>query len=198
MSLFSGKCDFCDHLNINCDNEDEINDLLALSDIYIYGEDHREYKLDVETIKDAVKYYPYLVVLGSFSKEHHTLVLSSTSFIDLEEKERLKYDLKEVKKYWRKCKKHNIEFNENECYKKVSWSNTLDNSLKEIISRVAKDGNNATLDNIHKPLWERFRKNWYEEMLKYGYSEIEAFRWCFNVLWPTKEIVIKRLGNNIL
>lgn len=196
MSQFSGKCDFYDHLCIYCETEDDFEKLLAISEIKINSKDGREHLLRVKTIKDAVKYYPYLITLGCFSKEKHSFVLSSSSFIDREEKEHLQYDIDAVFRYWRKCKRKKIKFDEDACFDKVSWGFRNEETLREIIHRVAENGNKAEFNDIHKPIWENMRKRWYEEMVKYGYSKFEAFCWCFNEFFPSEEVIKKRLGEN--
>lgn len=197
MSRFCGKCDFYDHLCIHCDSEEKIEELLSKSDIYITTKDGREHKLKIETIKDAAKYYPYLICVGTFSKEGHTIVLSSESFIDREERDSLRFDIENVLKYWRKCKREKRRFDKDECYNKIHWHITNDDYLKEIIKRVAEKGNNAEFDDIHKPMWERYRKDWFDEMVNLGYSEFDAFRWCFNEYWPLEDKIRERLGRVI-
>lgn len=194
MSIFSGKCDFCDHLWIYGNSEEEIEELLQKTKAYIHGKDGRNHQIKMDCMKDAVKYYPYIIGIGSFSKERHYIELSSESFIDSEEKEHLQWDIDDVKAYWRRCKRNKTEFDEDACYQKLKWRN--DDYLKEIISRIARDGNKATFDDIHKPLWEHYRREWYEEMLRYGYSQREAFAWCFNEqkFWIDNEVMKKRLG----
>ena len=196
MSKFSGKCDFCDHLWISENSEEDIEKLLAKSEIRICSKDSREHVLRIDTMKDAVKYYPYLIVRGGFSKERQTIVLSSQSFIDIEEQKHIQYEIDDVLKYWRKCKRKKIKFDETDCFNEVNWWSGENLALQEIISRVAKDGDKATFEDIHKPMWEHYRREWYEEMLKYGYLEIEAFRWCFTEFWATRETIEKRLGKD--
>lgn len=198
MSRFCGKCDFYDHLWMNSDSE-EVEASLAKSDIYITSKDGREHKLKINTIKDAAKYYPYLIVIGAFSKEHQTIILSSESFIDWEEREMLQYDIDDVYRFWRKCKREKIDFDKIDCYNKVHWSfSSEDKYLQEIISRIDRDGNKAKFEDIHKPIWERYRRNWFDELVHLGYSEIEAYKWCFNE-WNffDNNAVEKRLGRKI-
>lgn len=193
MSRFSGKCDFYDHLCIYCNNENDIERILSISDIFIITEDWKEHKLNIKTIKDATKYYPYLISMGVFSKDKHSIVLSKESFIDREERESLQFDIDYVLKYWRKCKREKKDFDKDVCYEKLHWCSTGGNYLKEIIERVAENGNKADFTDIHKPTWERYRKNWFDEMVRVGYSEYEAFTWCYNEFIPSEEKISERL-----
>ena len=150
----------------------------------------------MDTELDMARYYPYLTSSMVGSKEGSVIILSSSSFIDEEEKERLEWRLDDVLKYWRKCKRNKTPFNEEEAYEKCKfWGN--DDVLKEIISRVAKVGDKADYKGLHLPMWEHYRRDWYEELVKLGETPIKAFCWCFNEFFPSKETVEKRLGKEI-
>lgn len=193
MSVFSGKCDVYDHFAMGDNPEEEIKN----TNIYIWGNDNRRHLLRVDTIKDLAKYYPYLIACGTWADGKGIIELSSRSFIDREEEEHISWQIKDVLKYWRKCKRNKIPFDEEECYRTVNYWRDNDAALKEIISRVAKDGDKATFKGIHKPMWEHYRKAWFEELVSLGYGEFEAFCWCFNEFFPKPEVVEKRLGRKL-
>lgn len=187
MSIFSGKCDFYDIFANDLDDI-KIEEKLKNLTLSVYGKDNRPHVVKSDTIKDITKYYPYLTVLGCGNK----IVLSSDSFIDIEEAERIQWRVDDVLKYWRKCKRNKIKFNEKECIEALSfWER--DKVLKEIIHRVANDGNKAVFDDLHLAMHEYYRKMWYEEMVKVGWSEDEAFCWVYKELFPTPE-AFKRLN----
>ena len=192
MSRFSGKCDFCDHLWMS-NTEEEILDELKKSNIYIYS-NGRRHLLAINTIKDAVKYYPYLISSAAWSKDTACIILSPDSFIDEEERDHLQWRIDEVLKYYKKCKRNKTVFKEDECYENTHFGVTTDDALKEIISRVSKDGLKVKLEGIHLPMQEYYRRYWFDEMVKQGYDEFTAFCWCFNEFFPTSDTIEKRLG----
>lgn len=199
----SGKCDFCDYLAIYAedvpDNErdNKVEEILHNSCIKIIGKDGREHDLNINTIEDAAKYYPYLTVLHAYSCGKHSIVLSSTSFIDSEEQGFLKYKIDDVMKYYNRCKRKKEKFDPEKCVKELSWWRDNDDTLLEIAQRISKDGKKADFSGIHSPGWEWRRRRWWEDMVELGYSEIEAFNWCFNEFYPSDEVIKRRLGRLI-
>ena len=197
MSRFSGKCDFYDGVvAIHCDGDtDKLEEFLAETDIYIRGRDERTHKVVVQNEKDAVKYYPYLESIAAFNRNgRNTIVLSSRPFIDSEEMEILGWHIDDARKYWKKCKRNKVECNVDEYIThRSSWSCSeyLD---RPIMEKIIKDGEKAEFDDIHDNMHEYFRRRWFEEMVRVGYSEWEAFNWCFNEFYPNDEVIIKRLG----
>ena len=194
MSVFSGKCDFYDgFVAIRCDGDEEkVKEELKKLELFIYGSDGRTHRVKSESIKDIAKYYPYLESIACSSKDRMRVILSSDSFIDREEKEMLGYKLDDIYKYWRKCKRDKKEFTEEECLNSLWYTRT--DEIEEIVHRVAMKGNKAEFDDIHFPLWEHFRREWFEELVNLGYTEQEAYDWCFKGFFDPEEIVIKRLG----
>ena len=195
MSRFSGKCDFYDgFVAIHSDGEDEkILENLKKLNLYVCGKDGRYYLVKSDTIKDIVKYYPYLEGIACYDVETgFNIYLSSSSFIDQEERQHREYKVEDVKKYWRKCKREKKLFDPDECAESLWWSDK--DAIRTIAERIDEDGNKAEFDDLHYPLWEYFRKEWFEEMVKVGYSEREAFRWCFNEHFASEETIMKRLG----
>lgn len=198
MSVFSGKCDFYDSFCMISGDGDEskILENLPKLKLYIIGRDGRDHRLKSDTIKDIAKYYPYLTALEAGDRDgNHVVVLSSNSFIDQEESEMLKYKVDDVLKYWRKCKRTKKPFKEDECLERLWY--IASNELKEIIHRVAENGNKAEFDDIHFPLWEHFRRNWFEELVRVGYTEQEAYNWCFNGFFDPVSVEEKRLGRPV-
>lgn len=178
MSKYCGKCDLCDWIS------DYSDEKIKASNFFLHLND-RDYKLEVNSKKDAIKYYPYLVSIGGSSDGHSTVIIGSEPYIDIEEKEFLGWELNAAIKYWRKCKRNKKEFDKDECLKYVtSWP---DDATKKIVERVAKDGDKATFEGIYRPLQNHYRKEWYECMVENGYTEIEAFRWVFGYWLATEE-----------
>lgn len=194
MSVYSGKCDFYDvFVAIRCDGDEEkVKEKLKSLKLYVYGKDGREHRVKSETIKDIAKYFPYLNSIGGSDGEKQTIILSSDSFIDQEERETIEWKASYILKYWRKCKRKKIPFTVQEC-KDALWFSD-DKNLTEMIRRVEKNGDKADFSDIHFSLWEWNRRRWFEAMVELGWSEQEAYNWCFKGIFDPPEVVEKRLG----
>ena len=195
MSQFSGKCDFYDSfVEIHGDGDiKKVEENLKKLNLYIHGRDGRDHKVKSDTIKDIVKYYPYLISIGCYGREDGwTTVLASDSFIDQEEREHIGYKIDDVMRYWRKCKRGKKDFVPEECVERLHWMDK--DMIEEIAYRIKTYGNKAEFDDLHDSMHEYFRRRWFEEMVKVGYTELEAYNWCFKGLLDPEEIVIKRLG----
>lgn len=171
MSEFSGKCDLWDDL-INIAG---VTDEYDWSNMNIFlGKD----KLDIKSVKDLVPYAAYISSSIVYNKDiGYSIHLSQESFVDMKERESLMWRLKRAKKYYRKCKCEGIEFIVFEAVKYVSI--IPDNCDYEICRRVAEHPYTNNIRGIHTNIHNFYRKELYNAMLEYGYSEIEAFEWCF-------------------
>ena len=199
MSKFCGKCDFCDHLWINSNSAEEMIKKLRNTEVYIStGKDGRKHRLAMETELDAARYYPYLTSMSWGSKDGGDgVILTSRPYIDYEEQEHLSWRIRDVLKYWRKCKRNKIPFNKEECYNKVTFLRDNDSALKEIICRVAEIGDKASFEGIYLPMAELYRKQWYKELVRLGEDPARAYCWCFGELFPFADVVQRRLGEEI-
>lgn len=197
MSQFSGKCDFYDgFVEIRCDGEENKTDKeLKNLKLYVRGKDGRDHLVKSDTLKDIVKYYPYLEAIAVSYKDSCTIILSTDSFIDIEERECLDYRIQDVLKYWRKCKRKKMPFAKEEFYKDNWWTN--ETLMDEIIDRVAKYGDKAEFDDLHLPMHEYYRKRWFEELVRLGYTEREAYNWVYKGLFDSPEVIEKRLGRKL-
>lgn len=199
MSKFCGKCDFCDHLWIRNNSAEDMIKELRNTEVYISsGEDGRKHRLVMETELDAARYYPYLTSMSFGSRDgKNVVILTSRPHIDYEEQEHLSWKIRDVLKYWRKCKRNKIPFDKEKCYEEVSlWKNN-DSALKEIIFRVAEIGDKASFKGIYLPMAELYRKEWYKELVRLGEDPARAYCWCFGELFPFEDVVQKRLGEEI-
>lgn len=174
ISIFSGKADFCDSCSIQ--GADEI-----IKKYNVYAYDNDIIPLKIESEKDLVPYYPYIVGMMFSDKENGgSIYLSKESFVDSEEREHLMWRLKDLKRYWRKCKLNKVPFDRKEAEKMLcAWRGYIQDFEIELIDRVEKDGEKATLDDLHTPMHDRYRQELYDEMIKNGYSDNIAYRWCF-------------------
>lgn len=78
MSRFSGKCDFCDEIEIHG------IDYILNSRVFV---GRRSEPLKLTSIADCVPYFPHIVVSGFYDNEHMcaTIQLSEKSWVDIEE-----------------------------------------------------------------------------------------------------------------
>lgn len=78
MSRFSGKCDFCDEIEI-CGLDHVLN-----CEVYI-GDN--EDPLPLKCLEDCIPYYPYIVVTAGMDnvRKAGVLRLSNRSWVDIEE-----------------------------------------------------------------------------------------------------------------
>lgn len=76
MSKFSGKCDFCDEIDIfGLEN-------ILKSKVYVGSSD---VPLVLRDRKDCIPYYPYIVCASFTTNGVGTIILSERSWVDIEE-----------------------------------------------------------------------------------------------------------------
>ena len=179
MSRFSGKCDVYDHFAMGCDGDDnKLQQEIERTDFYIPTSDGRLHRLKIENEKDLAPYYPYLTVFAVYGREGRQCIhLSSKSFIEREEQERLNWNLKDTLREYNKCKRKKIPFIPEE-YIKNSWYG-MSYYQEEIVYRVAKDGNKATTEELHTPIHDYYRKELAEELERLGYNDWFIRQWLF-------------------
>jgi len=196
MSQFCGKCDFYDSfVAIRSDGEDEkiIENLKGL-ELYVRGKDGRRHQVKSDTIKDITKYYPYLESVRYGNQDGYcVIILASDSFIDQEEREHLSYYVRDVEKYYNRCKRKKIPFVVDECVKEYSYWTTPE-LCRIIAERFEQFGKKADFSDLHLPMHEYYRKRWFEEMVRVGYTEHQAYDWVYKGLFDPPEVIKKRLG----
>ena len=197
MSIYSGKCDFYDgFVAIRCDgDEQKIKEKLKKLTLYVRGKDGRDHLVKSDTLKDISKYFPYLESMVITDGDTMACHLSSDSFIDQEERESRNLYANRILRYWKKCKRKKIPFIEEDCKKELWFPDNKE--LEEMIHRVALNGKNAEFEDIHFPSWEWNRRRWFEAMVELGWSEQEAYNWCFKGLFDPPEVEEKRLGRQV-
>lgn len=167
MSIYSGKCDFAD--TVEMFGVDHI-----LNNYKVYAADHIV-PLAMTCEKDLVPYYPYIVtVMVSTKEEGGVIHLSPRSFVDEEEEEILNINLNRLLKKYNSCKRKHVPFNPDDYL--TYWFSDANSKL---LARVMEFGNKATIEGIHLSYAQHMRKDLYEEMLRVGYSEWEAEYWVY-------------------
>ena len=174
MSKYSGKCDFGDSWDIFGE------EYILNSKIYI---GNNIVPLKIESYKDALPYFPHIVYMQAGDKEGANIWLTEKSFVDSEEEASLERTLDTLKRYYRKCKRNKKEFDMNEALGLTSWFDEYRRAYQPIADEILKHGEKACVpDTVHLPYYEGDRKRLYEDMVKAGYAEAEAAKWCFGIL----------------
>jgi len=197
MSMLTGKCDFYDSFMMihgECNTEKALENIKKL-ELYVPGSDGRDHLVKTETLLDVAKYFPYIISHGCFSSDAFVIYLSSTSYIDVMENERIKLYVDDIMRYWKKCKRQKKAFVVEEC---IGNQTTYNYDIKLLIAnKVQKDGDKAIFDDIHLPTYEHARKEWFKTLVEFGSSEYKAWCWCFNEFTLNQDYIKKRLGRAI-
>jgi len=177
VSEFSGKCDVCDCYS------DRTDEYLQNSKFFIYGADGRDHQLIINNQKDLAKYYPYIVSVSGADKNKAFVHISSQCFIDSEEKEFIMYTYNEILKYYKQCKRKKIPCTIEDIHKKkciIGWGREEPDDWElELANRILKDGEKASIEGIHRPMHEYYRKAWRDYLVEIGYSKQEADLWVY-------------------
>lgn len=165
MSLYSGKCDVYDTLvSIHQYTEEEL-----INNVKIYVGNSDE-PLKIESYKSLIPYYPYIVASAYFNnKDRQAIIsLSSESFVEEEERERLEWYLKDVLRIYNRCKRNKAEFDIEMVVDSLPLFSDK-NAVREIARRVKESGIKATLDGIHLEFHEHcYRQLLVDKMIENG------------------------------
>lgn len=141
---------------------------------------HELVPLWMNSKKDLVAYYTYTIGIMASDKHGGMIVLSDESYIDSRERERISQDYKDVLKYYRKCKREKKEFDKTEALRRIAWlREEPDKYQVELVDRFSQNGPKVTINDLHAPMFDMMRKEWYDLMLKNGWSEQQAYRWVY-------------------
>lgn len=192
MSMFSGKCDLADWLEIHSTDKDDesnrkklsfekIENLIKKANFYIRSsnEDNKVHKIQINNLKEITPYYPYIICLSAHTKDVDNIVLTNESYVDSEEREMLIWRLDQIKKVYRRCKRKKINFTLDETYKDAGGYFGNTKVIEELFKRVSENGDKATIDGLYLPFWDLMRQYLYDEMIAVGYDEVESIKWCF-------------------
>ena len=170
MSVYSGKCDLYDSLVMIHGYEEEV----LKNNVIIYVGDSKE-PLKINSSKDLIPYYPYLISMSYHDNIEKKCVVYTTSesFVDIEEREILEFKLKEILRFYNRCKRKKVDFNIEDCIKEVCYSNWNKEIYIELIHRVAKQGKKATIDGLHLRMHEIYREYLVKEMNNNGLNPID-------------------------
>lgn len=201
MSKYSGKADFCIHLWIGANTEEEAFDKFNGTKLYMIQPLPDDFncekaleekinipetyykKIEYSSIEDLIPYYPYLIGFAACDNtdSHNSIVcISSESWVDREERESLEFRLKELLRIYNRCKRKKAEFDVEEAIKEVCWNGWNEDIYRELANRVKLFGKKATIDGIHLKMHEIYRKELVDEMIRHGinpchYGDYERF-----------------------
>ena len=171
MSIFSGKCDVFDWFY---DKDDEY-----IKKCKFYTATDYLVPLRIDNHHDLAPYYPYIVGIGGWNNDHAELYISTESYIDEEERDRLQWKLDDVKRYWRRCKRKKIPYDVEKATQIISFIWTSNGVEQEIAKRVAEDGEKATIDGLHDYIHEHYRYKLLDEMIRLGWDKRYAKWWIW-------------------
>lgn len=169
MSMYSGKCDVADCY------DDKSDEYLQMSDFYL-GE--QIVPLRINNQHDLAPYYPYLVAVAGSDGTRSTVSISTESYIDREEREHLEWKLRDLQRYYRKCRRKKIPFLEEEALKNTMLFDPTDVD-REIAHRVRLYGDNATINGLHDSLHEHYRNRLFKKMVELGWDEKTTDYWIW-------------------
>lgn len=169
MSKFSGKCDVYDHF---CNKSDEY---IKNSKIFL-GEN--PVPLRIDNHHDLAPYYSHIIYLGGGDQGGYSCHITEKSYIDTEEQEHLGWILRDLKKYYRKCRRDHVGFNEEEALRDIGFT-VDDSSNRELARRVAEQGNKATIDGVHTFMGDYYRNLLLEEMMRLGWKKGLSKYWLW-------------------
>lgn len=169
MSEYSGKCDVADHF---CGRGDEYikNSIIYLGENII--------PLRIDNLHDLAPYFPHIIYLGYGSDDRYVCHITSESYIDIHEKDILGWALRDMLKYYRKCRRNHVEYDEDEALRQACWFEPSE-ADKELARRVGMYGNKAKIDGIRTPMGEHYRNMLLNEMINLGWKENKARYWLW-------------------
>lgn len=173
ISRYSGKCDLYDVLV-------DIREVTDFSKVKIYAANNSIVPLRIDSQKDLMPYYPYIVAISVGNSDGTQIIhLSEKSYVDSEEEEHLTWNLDELKRYYRRQKRKHQPFDSDEALKKIMFFDGGAEYKKELVNRVKEFGEKATIEDIHIPFMDTMRQRLYEDMVAAGWNKDRAYEWCF-------------------
>lgn len=127
MSKWSGKCDFCDDVEMFSTPEE----FVKTARVYLKGG-----LLDTSTPQKLVPYYTYIASTKAGSKDGWTMTLMNESWINIEEKQFISHRVIEAITWARKAKKEKSDFTFDYCKKQKYYYESQPELLKAIVARI--------------------------------------------------------------
>ena len=164
MSKYSYKFDLCDWI----DSAGGYQEFMDCGYTIYVGK--AEEPLKIESLKDLIPYYPYIVssVAGG------TIHLSSRSWIDMEEERILNGYLSSLIKNLNKCKRKKIEFDVEAAVKEI-FLYCHETEIRELANRVKEYGKKATIEGIRLSTYEHCRELLENEIQKFNDYDVTVY-----------------------
>lgn len=173
MSKYSGKCDFGDLCEIYGEEK------TVKAKVYI---GNNIMPLAINSYKDALPYFPFLVGLSVCNEDGMTMRLSRESYVDSYEREVLSSYLDTVIRYYKRCKRKKETFDANDALKHISWFDENETYKQLIVNEVENNGVKSEIpQGCHMPIAEIYREMLFNDMVYAGYTPSESARWCFGI-----------------
>ena len=182
MSRFSGKCDFADIISIY-----GIDFIIKNCKIF---QNKKELKLNKHSI---IKYFPYLVSSMGMSKDSGgTINLTSESYVDSQNKERIKWYLEDLQR----IKEGEKPFFENSLELRIIKSIDEDNSISsERKEELISSFQTSTAIFFKVELCKEYLKDYYTYKIlqKDIYSLVKELDDCFEIYKKYSPLDLKKL-----
>ena len=184
MSKYCGKCDLWDLLvmirgvNYETTDWDKIK-IYQISDDSTFDEDgwHNVELLDIKCLKDLLPYAAYIVGMANGNGDKYTAYIGTESYVREMERERIEWAVRNVRGVYNKCKREGKEFDISMLEDDIWLSTSLH---AEIAKRMKEHPTSFKTDGLKVHICEYYKASLYDDMIKEGYSENEAYEWCYN------------------
>lgn len=157
MSKYSGKCDFFDHI--------DTRGVESLKRTTVYIDGIKE-PISIKSYADAIPYFAHTIVYCSCNTDNIVVTLSERSWVDVVEERLLKGYLEDVLHEYHRCKRKKEEFTVEKVLERMSWCARQD-VLRQIALRVIDYGEEATIEGLTLPMYQRYRDMLAAEMKKF-------------------------------
>lgn len=165
MSKYSGQCDVYDVLVMIREYTDEE----LKNNVKVYVGDS-ETPLELNTQKDLIPYYPHLISCSSYDGQSKKYIahITKKSSVDYEEENYLNSVLQMLLLNYNRCKRKKIAFDMDAAIERSCLFYKDDPGIKELVKRVRDNGKKASIEGIHLPSYDYFRKKLVWTMIENG------------------------------
>ena len=184
MSKYCGKCDLWDLLVMIREVNDETTDwdkikIYQINDDSTFDENgwNNVELLDIKCLKDLLPYAAYIVNMASWGKDYCIVYIGTESYAQQMERKRIEWAVRDLKCIYRKYKRKKIDFNVDDMLREIWNPSELD---KQVAQRIMEHPTSFKTDGLKVLICEYYKANLYDDMIKEGYSENEAYEWCYN------------------
>jgi len=156
----------------------EISEVLPNTKIY-----HGDEFLNITTETELALYFPYIIWMGYWDKEHGVIRISQTDYIRRREIESLDIYRSQILREKARIRKRKLEYNPDAIFDKLfgKWYDAEREMLIELIARF-EHKNKVDMSDIRLRSREWERNIWYTDLVeKYGYDNDFARDWVWHL-----------------